>query len=114
MKTIKIHGARSSHPLRIEVIPSDFPSDDEITEDTTELLNLFRSNLPNRTYNQFKSEVLKDVIEELKNVLEYIRKERDWAEDCATESEDERYWWGKFDSLAEVSYQIKSIIKKYD
>jgi len=114
MKTIKIHGARSSHPIRIEVTPSDFPSDDEIAEDTTKLLSLFHSNLPNRTYEQLRSEMSKDIIEELKNLLVCIKGERDWAEDCAIESEDERYWWGKFDSLAEVSYQIKSIIKKYD
>ena len=105
MKTIGIHGARASSPVRIDVIPTDFPSEKEIKEDAIKLISFFHSHLPFRTFSVIKTKLLK---KELDNLLEYIKEQKKIAENHCIKSD---FWCGRYEALEEIEGQIKSLVK---
>ena len=105
MKTIGIHGARASSPVRIDVIPTDFPSEEEIQEDAIKLISFFHSHLPFRTFSVIKTKLLK---KELDDLLEYIKEQKKIAENHCIKSD---FWCGRYEVLEEIEGQIKSLIK---
>ena len=105
MKTIGIRGARASSPVRIDVIPTDFPSEEEIEEDAIKLISFFHSYLPFRTLSAIKTKLLK---KELGNLLKYTKEEKKVAKSQNTKSD---YWCGKYETLEEIEKRIKSLIE---
>ena len=106
MKTIGIHGARASSPVRIDVIPTDFPSEEEIEKDTIKLISFFRSHLPFRTFSLIKTKLLK---KELDDLLKYIKEQKKIAESHCIKSD---FWCGRYEALEETEERIKFLIKK--
>ena len=106
MKTIGIHGARASSPVRIDVIPTDFPSEKEIKEDAIKLISFFHSHLPFRTFSVIKTKLLK---KELDDLLKYIKEQKKIAEGHCIKSD---FWCGRYEALEETEERIKFLIKK--